>query len=115
MSRATRSFVAYDNPSTLTELASNYIIRNIKKFTNGEIIYNNEFVLWKDGITLSDAILEQLFQAILNNWKLGSIPTSYSTLFIGSRQRTHQFITSLVSPPALGDITGNVCYILLRD
>lgn len=102
MLQADQSFVAYDNPPTLVDLSSLCIVKNIKHFVNEEAIQGREFYIWKEGVVFSDFTLEQIFQATLNH--NGELPARFLTLFLGSRRRAHQFISTSINPVPL-DIT----------
>ena len=108
MTHAIQNFLAYDNPLSLVTLSSLCVVRNIKHFINEEEISDRTFYLWKEGLSFSDATLEQLFQATINS--RGKLDARWITLFLGSRRRAQQFFTSLVSPPAPAPhgITGEV-------
>ena len=97
MSLATSSFVTYDNPSTLADLCSVSIVRNIENFVNEAIISDKTFYLWKEGISFNDGTIEQLFQTVIHY--RGELDARWLTLFFGSKLRARQLITALVSEP----------------
>ena len=87
------SFVTYDNPLTLANICSVFIVRNIEHFVTEAVISDKTFYLWKEGLSFSDATLEQLFQTAINN--RGELDARWITLFLGSRCRARQLITAL--------------------
>lgn len=95
------SFVAYDNPFDLVHLCFVCILRNIEHFVNEENSSGRSFYIWKDGISFSDATLEQLFQIAINY--RGELDECWITLFLGSRWRARQLIDSLGSFPSSGN------------
>ena len=101
MSLPSYSFVQYDNPLTLANLCSVFIVRNIEHFVSEAVISDKTFYFWKDGISFSDGTLEQLFQATINN--RGQLDMRWITLFLGSRCRALKLMTTLVSAAASGN------------
>lgn len=111
MSQTIHKSISFDNPTSLSYISALSIVRNIEHFAIEKTISDRTFYLWKAGLILSDWDLEQIWEATLEH--LGKLEHKWITLFLGSRHRALQFITLLVSPPALEGVINNEVYSYL--